>query len=116
MNKIKTTAKAVRDAFDKKIALECCEAVELLRAHYPLLYTSGMYGWNFDVYIVDGVAICTGFRGMTGIRPAHELVKAYEDRARDIWNEFDRPYKEQVEQVDALLMSFISEVLGEWYS
>jgi len=113
MNKIKTTAKAVRNAFDKIIALEPCEAVELLRAHYPLLCTSGMYGWNFDVYIVDDTAICTGYRGMTGIRPDHELVKSYEDRAREIWNEFNRPYKERVEQVDALLMSFISEVLGE---
>lgn len=113
MSKIKTTAKKVRDAFDKKIALGCCEAIELLRAREPLLYTCGVYGWNFDVYIVDDTAICTGYRGMPGIRPDHNLVVSYEDRARDIWNEFDRPYKERVKQVDDLLASFMSEVLGE---
>lgn len=113
MNKIKVTAKEVRNTFVKIIALEPCEAVELLRAHKPILYTSGMYGWNFDVYIVEDTAICTGFRGMTGIRPDHELVKVYENRARAIWNEFDRPYKERVKRVDDLLASFISEVLGE---
>ena len=113
MNRIKTTAKEVRNAFIKIIALDPCEAVELLRAHNPMLYTCGVYGWNFDVYIVEDTAICTGYRGMPGIRPERELVKSYEARARDIWNEFDRPYKERTKQVDTLLRQLLREVFAE---
>lgn len=113
MKRIKTTAKEVRDVFEKKIALGCCEAVELLRGRKPSLYTCGVYGWNFDVYIVEDAAICVGVRGMIGVHPDRELVKSYEDRARDIWNGFDRPYKERAKQVDALLRQLLREVFAE---
>ena len=111
MNKIKTTAQEVRNAFSKIIALAPCEAIELLRAHSPMLYTYGIYGWDFDVYVVDDTAICVGVRGMPGIRPERDLIQRYDDCARDIWDEVSRPYQERVEQVDALLRNFTDEVL-----
>ena len=111
MNKIKTTAKEVRNAFSKIIALAPCEATELLRAHSPMLYTYGIYGWNFDVYVIEDTAICVGVRGMPGIRPERDLIQWYDDCARGIWAEVSCPYKECVEQVDVLLRNFIDETL-----
>lgn len=43
----------------------------------------GVYGWNFDVYDIDGTAIVTGYRGMPE-RNSHadyELVREYECKA-----------------------------------
>lgn len=61
-----------------------CKASFLLCYHEPVAYTAGIYGWNFDVYKVHGVTICTGYRGMPGEAVDSELVKMYEDEARKI--------------------------------
>nr|DAJ00572.1 MAG TPA: hypothetical protein [Caudoviricetes sp.] len=51
-----------------------CEAQYILRGMgaFPVFYTHGIYGWNFDAYLihVDGKIICfeTGYRRMSGIR------------------------------------------------
>lgn len=43
-----------------------CELQYLLRDVSPVAYTRGVYGWNFDVYEVHGLTICTGYRNMPG--------------------------------------------------
>lgn len=45
-----------------------CDLSYLLNNHSPIAYTCGVYGWNFDVYEVYGVTICTGYRNMPGAR------------------------------------------------
>ena len=67
--KFKTTAKEIRNSYGKKIAVSYCGMQHLLYNHAPIAYTCGVYGWNFDVYSVDGVTICTGYRGMVGKSP-----------------------------------------------
>ena len=34
----------------------------------PDYYTAGVYGWNCDVYVIAGLAICTGYRPAAGVR------------------------------------------------
>lgn len=66
--KVKTTRKGIVNSTPAK-ALKCagyCELQALLRNHEPVAYTSGIYGWNFDVYEVYGLTICTGYRNMPG--------------------------------------------------
>lgn len=31
-------------------------------------YNSGIYGWNWDAYLVDGVIYCYGYRNLIGER------------------------------------------------
>lgn len=67
--KYRTTAKAVRDAMRAgapTVALGYCELQHLLGCADPVAYTAGVYGWNFDVYRLGGLTICTGYRGMIG--------------------------------------------------
>lgn len=66
--KYRTTAKAIRDAMKAgapTVALGYCE-LHLLGCADPEAYTAGVYGWNFDVYRLGGLTICTGYRGMIG--------------------------------------------------
>ena len=67
--KYRTTAKAIRDAMragTPTVALGYCELQRLLGCADPVAYTAGVYGWNFDVYRLGGLTICTGYRGMIG--------------------------------------------------
>ena len=67
-------------------------------------YTCGVYGWNFDVFEVYGVTICTGYRNMPGKRL--DGVAEYEQKAREIWGNYSMPYEEQKEKTEILLQEF----------
>lgn len=89
--KYRTTAKAIRDAMragTPTVALGYCELQSLLSCADPEAYTAGVYGWNFDVYRLGGLTICTGYRGMVG-EPA-VLTADYERRARAAAGEDER--------------------------
>lgn len=74
----------------------------------PIAYTCGVYGWNFDVYEIDGLTICTGYRGMPGRRANN--IGAYEEKARQIMSwENKIPYEEKREQLEQLLHEFIKQ-------
>ena len=45
-----------------------CDAQYMLMGITPDYYTAGVYGWNYDVYSIAGLTICTGYRGMVGKR------------------------------------------------
>lgn len=97
--KIKTTRKAIVNGSENLVSVGYCELQALLRNHAPIAYTCGVYGWNFDVYEVYGLTICTGYRGMPG-RTANN-VREYESRAREIVNGkwTDPEYPEKLEKL-----------------
>lgn len=103
--KVKTTRKAiVNGSYNVKCA-EYCDLSYLLRNHSPIAYTCGVYGWNFDVYEVYGVTICTGYRNMPGARL--KGIREYEEKARAIFSyENKRSYEEKQNAVEELLHEF----------
>ena len=110
--KYRTTAKAIRNEYGKNliISLGYCEAQNLLSYLEPSAYTAGVYGWNFDIYEVHGVAICTGYRGMpAGLPYDRERLRALELEAKKIRADYRKPYKEAKEEVEKLLSQFIDE-------
>ena len=106
MYKLKTTRKAVIDATAPAMLKSCeyCELQNLLYNHSPIAYTTGIYGWNFDVYDVYGLTICTGYRGM----PGEDLkqVREYEKKASSILAEYKRPHEEKTKEIENLLKEF----------
>lgn len=116
MNKMKVTAKAIRENGTKHICLGYCEAAHLLRNHEPLYYTCGVYGWNFDAYLFyeahEAITICTGYRGMVGSRPSVS-VEPYEKVASKIWSDYSRPYEERKTEVEKLLLDWLTACMKE---
>ena len=104
--KYKTTAKAIRKGSCNPRSVGYCDLQYLLNNHNPIAYTCGTYGWNFDVYEVYGVTICTGYRGMIG--PRCEGVREYEKKAEKIlsWENKEMTYDEKREAVENLLHEF----------
>lgn len=111
--KFKTTAKAIRAAmtYEKTISINYCGMQHLLWNHAPIAYTCGIYGWNFDVYRVHGVTICTGYRGMPGIDPDYTTLRNYEREAERIVHDSGLSWEEKEQKTEALLKSFC-EIYG----
>ena len=89
--KQRVTARCIREAERAGAPTVCvgyCGAQWLLSYLTPAYYTAGTYGWNCDVYIIAGLTICTGYRGMVG-EPA-VLTADYERRARAAADEDER--------------------------
>lgn len=104
--KYKTTIKAIREGAVNVRSAGYCDLSYLLRAHDANAYTAGVYGWNFDVYEVYGLTICTGYRGMPGKRL--EGVAEAEAEAQKIWSWENKAmtYDEKREAVEKLLHEF----------
>lgn len=107
--KFKTTAKAIRNSGSKVVCAGYCDLQNLLRHHDPIAYTCGVYGWNFDVYEVYGLTICTGYRGMVGRRANN--ISEYEKKAEKIldWNNKSMTYEEKEKAVEELLKEFCKQ-------
>lgn len=98
--KYKTTRKAIVNGTPNACLVSAgyCDLQSLLMYHSPSAYACGVYGWNFDVYDVNGLTICTGYRGMPGRRA--KGIAAYEEKARRIRDTVQYPQcREQIEQL-----------------
>lgn len=103
--KYKTTRKAIVNGSANLVCAGYCDLSHLLHNHAPIAYTCGVYGWNFDVYEVYGLTICTGYRGMPGRRANN--INEYEKKARDILSwENKTPDEEKIKTVEKLLKEF----------
>lgn len=107
--KFKTTRKAIVDGTpaNKLFSAGYCDLQHLLRNHDPIAYTHGVYGWNFDVYQVYGITICTGYRGMPGKTVVHS--RDYEKQAEELLGNWNMPYEEKTEKLENLLKMFCKE-------
>lgn len=103
--KIKTTRKAIVAGSPRLVSAGYCDLQTLLRYHSPVAYTCGVYGWNFDVYEINGLTICTGYRGMPG-QTANNIRK-YEQAAREALERLD--WKEAEAEIERLLAEFCAQ-------
>ena len=103
--KFKTTRKAIVNGSVNVKCAGYCDLQYLLNNHQPIAYTCGVYGWNFDVYEVYGVTICTGYRNMPG--PRLDGIRDYELKAEKIMDyRNNASYEEKRAAIEELLKEF----------
>ena len=97
---MKMTKKELNYRYDYVVRGGYCEFQTLCRAEgvREIGSASGLYGWNWTAYefeAKDGrrVAVCTGYRDMTGERL--EGLKKYEEKARKIWEDSSLTYEQK---------------------
>lgn len=109
MPKFKTTRKQIKDNFSKIFCCGYCELAEITTKS-PLLYNSGIYGWNYDVYVFGNIAVTTGYRGMFGKDIPHELLQelqAEKKKANELmWTDSDK-YNRICEDIENKLVSWL---------
>ena len=113
--KFKTTSKQMRANYYQVIETGYCSMQSLLKYTSPIAYSAGVYGWNCDYYEVNGVLICTGYRGMfsKNTKSDYKLVSKYEQKARIIDTNYDLDYEVRKRKVNKLLEKFISEAISK---
>lgn len=112
--KTKTTIKALRNNYHC-LKLGYCALQQIAPAALvePTAYTIGVYGWNFDAYIVGDIAICTGYRGMPGALVPSEVLAEYNARAAKLRAELcSASYTDAAQAFRALLAEFASAALA----
>lgn len=73
------TRKYVCERFTNIISVPYCALQDLLRYESPCFFTSGIYGWNADVYMIDfDTCIVTGYRPFGNIRPTYALTDVFQ--------------------------------------
>lgn len=104
--KIKTTRKEILNGYFC-YQVGYCALVNLLFFKQPAAYTSGINGWNADVYTFDNVAIVTGYRPF-GQHIPYNLVEKYENYAQDVLRSGNN-YDDKKAILDTAITSFIKE-------
>lgn len=111
--KIKMTRKDIEQGYDKVYCLGYCEAQYLLRGAREIGYNCGLYGWNYDVYEIEHngemVAVCTGYRGMAGTRPA-VAPKKWEDKARKEQLAWGWQWKDMKRRLKTLINQWLNAI------
>ncbi len=112
--KTQITLKQLKQMFSKRIAIGYCDASYLLKFEEPMAYTAGVYGWNNDIYAIDGCAIVTGYRNLCGtINCNKSRVRDYNDKAYDIICDNSIDWDTKKTKVKTLLDSFIMQELND---
>lgn len=115
--KTKITCKQLKEHFKNVIEVGYCDLQYLLYYKDPLYYNSGVYGWNFDCYIVNSTTcIITGYRNLNGtIRAKYETCQKYERQAKEIIynNNYLDDYEIKKEELDSLLDNLVNEIIKE---
>lgn len=82
--KMKMTRNQIADLpVDKIVTAGYCDLEYLLSGIDPVGYNAGIYGWNYDVYIIGDVGILTGYR-VPNKYPRAAKVEEYEQEASKI--------------------------------
>lgn len=107
--KIKTTKKQIKDYYNKIYSISYCNAQYLLDGVSPFAYSSGVYGWSCDYFEIDNICISTGYSPI-GEVINYDLVKKYDNKAKNILNDYSIDYQKRKNKVNKLLVKFINEL------
>lgn len=104
--KIKTTRKEIMKGFFC-FKVGYCALTNLLRFKQPMAYTSGVNGWNADVYAVSESAIVTGYRPF-GQHVPYVIVEKYDNYAQEVLRS-DKTREEKEAILDKAITDFVKE-------
>lgn len=112
---MKLKAKKSDFPMSQTIKLGYCELQSLLAQFSPIAYTSGMYGWNADIYQFGNYYICTGYRPFGKINPDLKTVQKYNKKAdklrkKEYKGTFEQQYNKRKKAFNALIYKFIQDV------
>lgn len=88
-----------------------CAGSELLRGYGRIAYNAGVYGWNFDVYIIGQNVVCTGYRGSLNRWKRIQCLREFNEKAYCIREKAGAlvTYKECDEMIEKLWNEIFKE-------
>lgn len=112
MKKEKITKKQIMNGFKNIISCGYCEIQSLLQYKEANYYTTGTYGWNSDIYIINkDTAIVTGYRPFGNVESNYNTNKKYDKKANEIMIQYPKKYEERKKELQQLLKQYVKETL-----
>ena len=105
--KLRATQKQIREHYPTIIRISYCNMQHLLRFENPFAYLTRKEGWACDVYDIGGIAISTGYAPFGNVRPHYDLVRAYEEKAKEIQCEPTLNIEEMRDKTTGLLRELL---------
>ena len=103
------TKKSIRESSEKVLKVGYCGLQHLLNYKNRFAYSSGVYGWSCDYYLIDGVIISTGYNPI-GQSINYDIIKDYDLKAEKIQYDYSMTYEQRLEKMNQLVSEFIQEV------
>ena len=111
--KIRVTKKQIVEGYKNIIEAGYCDLQYLLKYRDADYNTSGVYGWNADIYKINyNTVIVTGYRPFGNIRK-YGLAEKYDEKARKIVSDYNTPWEKQAKKLDKLIEKFVKESIEE---
>lgn len=104
--KTKVTKKQIMSNYSNVIEVSYCALQTLLNRFSPSYYTCGIYGWNTDIYEIDGLCICTGYRPFGTFRPDYKEIEMVNKQYHELKYQH-LSYEEETKAVKELLKSLL---------
>lgn len=106
--KAKVTKKQVMSYNSKVLEVGYCGLQSLLSRFSPQYYTCGVYGWNADIYEIENMCICTGYRPFGNIKFGYKELDRV-NKEYEVMKEKNLPYEEETNEVKKLLKSLFTK-------
>lgn len=93
--------------YNKILSVGYCNMQYLLKYYKPFAYSSDIYGWSCDYYLINDILISTGYRpiGNKNMKSNYELISEYDKKARELKNK---------DEIDILLFELLNKLEVVW--
>lgn len=113
----KVTRKEVKRISDFIICVPYADLQHLLKFADKFGHCERVEGWACNIYYFRGeydVSISTGYAPFGNVKPAHDFIKEYDNKAREIQEKYPREisYNEMTERTAELLKEFIDKCIS----
>lgn len=113
MSKLRVTNKWVKENY--KIRINCNDLKLLNYLDHAVFYNCGVYGWNYDLFVHDNIALIQGYRNMpTNFYPDYRIKEKYNKLIEDYRKVENSYYKIENKAIN-LLDEFIKEATTTTY-
>ena len=106
MSKYKVTRKEIKERYSNILQIGYCDAQHLLTYQNEFAYSTRAEGWACDYYNINGVIISTGYAPI-GKKVDRNILRNYDEKAREITRNNNLSWEEKQEQVNSLLIEFL---------
>lgn len=109
--KRKITKKELKKLYPVQIRVGYCNLQTMLVYKEPEYFISSMYGWDCDVYIIDEIAIVTGFNPFGNVPVSCYDCGKFNSKALRILHSFP-DYSTQKIMLDRLCSEFVTKMVS----
>ena len=108
--KVKVSRKSIKENFRNVYCLDMSKASTIFYGQSPAYYTSGIYGWNCDVYIInENTAVTVGYRPFGDYLP-ESIEKDMLKKAERVRESSRYNYAETTRKISAIRANAFSRI------